>query len=176
MNLKSVKPLLPPSKEAVAEEQQTGGVGQCLGEDGKIDAANARAESEKAEHQRHNARQQGTPSGRRKGKLEKGFQNDGQGAPAQENQEIRDRLVVLTEVANHPHQIHTHHVAAQGEKEGLAQAQHASVTPEQVHADRQDGVAQVLPVKVDAEIADMQKSAIPARRRSKQGNDYHHAG
>jgi hypothetical protein len=73
-------------QQAVAEKQQAGGVGQRLGEDGKIDAANAGAKGQKAENRRQHARQQNAIS-MAKGKLENGFQN-GQRAPAQENQKV----------------------------------------------------------------------------------------
>ena len=102
-----------------------------------------------------------------KGKLENGFQNAGRLLQPKEDQEIRDRLVVLAQVADHPHQIHAHHVAAEREKEGLAEAQQPGVAPEQIHADGQNRIAKIFAVKIDGEIADMQESA--RRREGVQG-------
>jgi hypothetical protein len=54
--------------------------------------------------------------------------------------------MILAEVADHAHEIHAHHVAAEGEEQRLAEAQQTGVTPEQIHADGEHGVAEIFAV------------------------------
>ena len=80
-----------------------------------------------------------------------GSRTRGRLLPAEENQEIGNRFVVLAEVANHAHQVHAHHVAAQAEKQGLPETQQTCVAPKHIHADGQNRVAEIFAVKIDRE-------------------------
>jgi hypothetical protein len=145
MNLKSVKPLLPPISEVVAEKHDRGRVGQRLREDGEIHALDARAEREEAEDE---ASRPGTRNTivSANGKLANGSQNAGSLVQPRKTRKSGIGLagLVLPEGADHAHEVHAVHVAAEGEEERLAQTEQAGVAPEQVHRDGEQRVAKIF--------------------------------
>src|SRR5260221_8838086 len=71
--------------------------------------------------------------------------------------------------------MHADHVAAEAKKERLAEAEQSRVAPEEVHAEGEDGVAQIFPVKVDAEVADVQETACGREGIEAGENDHQNA-
>ncbi len=79
-------------EDVIAEKQEAGGVGERLGEDGKIDAADAGAKGEEAEDERERAPAAERPSSRANGKLANGFQKAGSLVQPRKTRKSGDRL------------------------------------------------------------------------------------
>src|SRR5262245_48475990 len=72
--------------------------------------------------------------------------------------------MILAEVANHAHQVHPHHITAEREEQSLPEAQKPHVAPQQINADGENRVTEIFAIKINSEIADVQR----ATRRSKR--------
>ena len=88
------------------------------------------------------------------GKTGKWFPESREFRPTQEDEEVGDRFMILAEIADHAHEVHAEHVAAEAEEERLAEAEEAGVAPEQIDGDGEQGVAEIFAPQVEGEVAD----------------------
>ncbi len=136
----------------VAEEQQHERVGHRLRDDREIHALDARAEGEEAEHE---GEQAGHQDHEQRGEPEVVGEAPvpGIGLPVEEHHEVRQVALVHAVVADRAHQVHAHRVAAEREEHAVAERQDAGVAPDQVHRQRDDGVAHDLADQRDGVVA-----------------------
>src|SRR5581483_8994273 len=87
-------------EQTVSEKEQASAVGKRLGQNREINAADARAERQRAKEESQHPGQQESHQ-QRKRKTGKWPPEHRQFAPAEKHQEIRDRLMILAEVADH---------------------------------------------------------------------------
>ena len=166
------EPVVSPHHQVVPEEHQRGAVGERLGEDGKIHPFDSGAEREETKEQGHQAREGNDHESGEPGGIKRAPE-PGQEGVSQEHHEIREAGGVLAGLgvgaqgAGEQHEVHAKHVASEAEEEGLAQGEQAGVTPEQVDAEGEHGVAEVFAPEVDGEVAD------DARRVEQRHHDQH---
>src|SRR5262249_25841655 len=130
--------------EIVAEEAEHQVVGEHLGDDREIDAGDAAAEGEPAEHQGKHSWDQHDHD-ERVGEMLEAVPIDRQLGPVQEHHEIGPyRIGVDAAGADLPHQIHAHGVAAEREEGAVAKREDAAIAPDQIDRERQDRVADVF--------------------------------
>jgi hypothetical protein len=131
----------------VAEEGKQQRIGQRLGDDRQVDAGDAAAESEPAEHEGERAghshdHQRGEPE------LVEAVPVPRQFLPVQEHHEVRqDRVAVDAARADLAHQIHAHRVAAEREERAVAEREDAAIAPDEIERERQHGIGQILAEK-----------------------------
>ena len=68
--------------------------------------------------------------------------------------------MILAEAADHAHEVHAHHVSAEGEEEALPEAQQTGVAPEQIDRHGDDGVAEIFAPEIDREIGDVKRTGL----------------
>ena len=130
--------------EIVAEEAEHQREGQRLRDDREIDAGDARAEREPAEHEGEHARHQQHHQ-RRIGEVLEAVPVDRQFRPVQEHHEVRaDRIGVDAARADLAHQVHAHRVAAEREERAVAEREDAAIAPDQVDREREQRVADIF--------------------------------
>ena len=130
--------------EIVAKKSEHQRVGQRLGDDRQIDAGDAAAKREPAEHEGEHARHQHDHE-QRVGKMLEAVPGDRQFLPVQEHHEIRqDRIGVNAAGADLPHQIHAHGVAAEREERAVAERENAAKPPYQIDRQGEQRVAGVF--------------------------------
>ena len=130
--------------EIVAEEAEHQREGQRLGDDRQIDAGDAAAEREPAEHEGQHAGHSHDHE-ERVGKVLEAVPEDRKLRPVQEHHEVRqDRVRVDAARADLPHQIHAHGVAAEREERAVAERENAGIAPDQVDRERQQRVADIF--------------------------------
>ena len=121
MSLKSVMPVVAAEAHVVAEERQQQRIGQRLGDDRQIDAGDARAERQPAEHQRQQRRHQHHHQQRRR-RTSRSRASTTADSPAEEHHEVRQlRVAVDAARADLAHQVHAHRVAAEREERRMAE-------------------------------------------------------
>ena len=148
--------------EIVAEEAEQQRIGHRLGDDREIDAGDAAAEGEPAEHEGEQARHQQDHQ-RGIGEMLEAVPVDRQLLPVQEHHEVgQDRIGIDAAGADLPHQIHAHGVAAEREEGAMAERQDAGIAPDQVDRERQQRVAEVFAEQRDQIGRDVQRRARPA--------------
>ena len=130
--------------EIVAEEAEHQRKGQRLGDDREIDAGDAAAEREPAEHEGEQARHEHDHE-RGIGEMLEAVPVDRQLRPVQEHHEVRqDRMRIDAARADLPHQIHAHGIAAEREERAVAERKDPAIAPDQVDRQRQQRVAEIL--------------------------------
>ncbi len=123
--------------EIVAEKAEQQRVGHRLRDDREIDAGDAAAEREPAEHEGEQARHQQHHQ-RGVGEMIEAVPVDRQFRPIQEHHEVgQDRVGIDAAGADLPHQIHAHGIAAEREEGAVAERQDAGIAPDQVDRERQ---------------------------------------
>ncbi len=138
------QPVIAAEAEIVAEEAEQQRVGHRLRDDRKIDAGDAGAEGEPAEHEGEQARHQKDHQ-RRIGEMLEAVPVDRQLLPVQEHHEVgQDRIGIDAAGADLAHQIHAHGVAAEREESAMAERQDAGIAPDQVDGERQQRVAEIF--------------------------------
>ena len=172
------KPIVAAEAKVVAEEAEHQREGHRLGDDREIDAGDAAAEREPAEHKGEQARRQhhhqcgvGEPI--------EAVPVEGQLVPVQEHHEIgQNRIGIDPAGTDLPHQVHAHGVAAQREEGAVAERQDAGVAPDQVDRERQYGVANVFAEQRDQIGRDVQRRArryqqVEHRDSDREGSEQH---
>ncbi len=135
---------MPPKPKLLRKKAEHQGEGQRLGDDRQIDAGDAAAEGEPAEHEGQHARHQHDHQ-RRIGEMVEAVPVPGQLLPVQEHHEVgQDRVGVAAAGADLAHQVHAHGVAAEREEGAVAEREDAAVAPHEVEREGQQGKAQVL--------------------------------
>ncbi len=130
--------------EIVAEEGEQQRIGQRLRDDRQIDAGDAAAEGEPAEHEGQQARHQQHHQ-RRIGEVVEEIPEERQFLPVQEHHEVRqDRIGIDAAGADLAHQVHAHGVAAEREERAVAERQDADIAPDQIDRERQQAVADIF--------------------------------
>ena len=130
--------------EIVAEEAEHQREGQRLGDDREIDAGDAAAEREPAEHEGQHARHQHDHQ-QRVGEMLEAVPVERQLRPVQEHHEVgQDRVRIDAAGADLPHQIHAHGIAAEREEGAVAEREDAAIAPDQIDRERQQRVAEIF--------------------------------
>ncbi len=133
----------------VAKERQQQGVGHGLGDNGQINAGDARAEGEPAEDEGQQTRDEhhhdcGEPE------HVEAVPEPGQLLVIQENHEVgQDGIGVDTAIPDLAHQVHAHGVAAEREEGAVAERENAAIAPDQIQRECQSGIAEVFAEKRD---------------------------
>ena len=135
----------------VAKEGEHQRVAERLRHDREIHARHARTKGQPAEHERQERGRQRHHEEREPEVIES-QPEPRQFLPVEEDHEVRqDRIAVHAARADLAHEIHAHGVAAQGKERGVAEAQDAAESPDEIDGERQHRVAQMyLPMRVSA--------------------------
>ena len=133
MSLKSVRPLLPPKPMSLRKKAEHQRVGQRLGDDREIDAGDAAAEGEPAEHEGEQRPAPAATISTAKGKQSKPYQYQGSSFQFRNTMKSgRIGLRIDAARADLAHQVHAHGVAAEREEGAVAEREDAAVAPDQV--------------------------------------------
>src|SRR6185503_16532810 len=149
--------------EVVAEEHQGRCVGERLAENRKIDALDARAECQPPENEGDDGRHEDdhrsseaetlerNPVRRQAARFGEAF------VEFEEDHEVGQVALVLAELPDLQHEIHAESVSAEREEQALTETEQAGVTPKQVHAQCQHGVAEIFAVNAECESRDVKR-------------------
>ena len=138
------QPVVAAEAEIVAEEPEHQRIGQRLGDDREIDAGDAAAEREPAEHEGERAGHQHDHQ-QRIGEMLEAVPVDRQFRPVQEHHEVRQfRMRIDAARADLPHQVHAHGVAAEREERAVAERKDAAIAPDQIDREREQRVAEIF--------------------------------
>ena len=155
----------------VAKEEQHHRVRHRLRDDREVDALDARAKGEEAEHECEQA-------GREDDERHLGDERirerpvPGELLPVEEDHEVGHRQAVLAVAADLAHQVHAHGVAAEREEDAVAEREDAGVAPDEVHRQRADRVAHDLGDQLHGVFAEVEDASC----RDEEVGDRHDHG
>ena len=78
-------------------------------------------------------------------------------------------MAIDASVADLTHEVHPHRVGAESEEHRMAEAEDSAKSPDEIHGDRQDRVAEILPDQAD----DIARQMNGRRLRNRQIEDRH---
>ncbi len=158
-----------PQVHRVAIEQEPRGEREGLRDDREVDAPDAAAEREVAEHvgeerRHHEHREQGERD------AVEGLPEERQLLHLVPHHEVRQHVAVDAPGPDLQHQVHAHRVGPEPEEDPVAQREDAGVAPDQVDAECEDRVGQELAEEVQGEVGHPQRRP---QRQGVQGGQHH---
>ena len=98
-----------------------------------------------------------TTAASRKPEAVKGHPMRGKLVVAEKDHEVREITLVLSELPNLKHEIHAKGIASERKEKALPEAKQPGKPPQDIHANRQNRISEVLAIEIDRKIRNVQR-------------------